>query len=155
MEIPAALTDAQIRDLPADAAFLKNVIADRERRLAKARQIYRDNEKKLALVDELQQFKDMIEEQGRRMQKMFDDGFCDPLPDDIKLTRNVRACLEQYDIEKGKRAAIQSMLDRVRLMWSNGLIGGPVHESEAWKTLLSEICEEADDARRQREPAPF
>lgn len=145
-EIPAALTDAQIRELPGDPVLLKNVIADREARLAKARDLFKKQRDELAELPSLRLFYEQVEAQAVRIEKLVSDGYTDDGPEkDLKITRIVRGLVEELQQERSRRAAFESMLDRTRLIWTaNTGLGGPPHESESWKQMLAEICKEAN-----------
>lgn len=142
MEIPPSLTEQQIRSLTGEPDFLKAIIADREQRLAKARGIFVEQRKRLELLAELQQFQAMMEDQCRRIEKMIDDGFHEPQPDDVKLVKTVQAVMDRCEIERGKRAKLQSIVDRVRLVWTAGTIDKNAAESVAWAAILDELRKE-------------
>lgn len=155
-EIPASLTEPQIKSLPGDPDFLKAVIADRESRLGKAREIFKAQRSELAELAEAKKFRELMDQQADRIHRLIDDGYCDDDPKtDIVLVTKIRALVEELSLVRGERAVLRSHVDQVRLIWSGGsLTGTNPADSPPWKALLETIRKEASNVQAGDVP-PF
>lgn len=154
-EIPASLTESQIRELPGEPSFLKAVIADRESRLGKAREIFKAQREELKLLAEMRQFRELMDSQADRINRLIDDGYCDDDPKtDIALTTKIRTLVGELQAVRGDAAVLKSHVDQVRLIWSAGSLTANPAESPAWKLLIETLRKEAEGVKSGESP-PF